>query len=115
MPRTPQTDANQNTEQVQRQERLKNAIEHLGHDSDSVRLGGAYELFHLAKDTPDLRQTCVMDILGVRSYPPNSGAEKEYRQVPSHTVQQLALFLAKGQNIGKSTLRKPSEDAFKAY
>ena len=42
--------ANKNTEQGQRQERLKNAIEHLGHTSDSVRLGGAYELFHLAEE-----------------------------------------------------------------
>ena len=50
------------TERGQRQERLKNAIEHLGHKSDSVRLGGAYELFHLAQDTPELRQT-VLDIL----------------------------------------------------
>ena len=61
-----QAKANQNTEQGQRQERLKNAIEHLGHTSDSVRLGGAYELFHLAEDTAedtkDLRQT-VLDIL----------------------------------------------------
>ena len=43
-----QAKANQNTEhgqrQRQRQERLKNAIEHLGHTSDSVRLGGAFEL-----------------------------------------------------------------------
>ena len=30
--------------------------------SDSVRLGGAYELFHLAQDTEELRQT-VLDIL----------------------------------------------------
>ena len=36
-----QAKANQNTEQGQRQERLKNAIEHLGHDKESVRLGGA--------------------------------------------------------------------------
>ena len=57
-----QAKANQNTEQGQRQERLKNAIEHLGHDKDSVRLGGAYELFHLAQDTEGLRQT-VLDIL----------------------------------------------------
>ena len=46
--------ANRYTEQGQRQERLKNAIEHLGHSSVSVRLGGAYELFHLAQDTPQL-------------------------------------------------------------
>ena len=37
---TAQAEANENTERGQRQERLKNAIEHLGHDSDSVRLGG---------------------------------------------------------------------------
>ena len=63
-----QAKANQHTEEGQRQERLKNAIEHLGHKSDSVRLGGAYELFHLAKDTlkedakEKLSQT-VLDIL----------------------------------------------------
>ena len=54
--------ANLNTEKGQRQDRLKNAIEHLGSDSESVRLGGAYELFHLAEDTASLRQT-VLDIL----------------------------------------------------
>lgn len=54
--------ANLSTEEGQRQERLKNAIEHLGSDSESVRLGGAYELFHLAEDTESLRQT-GLDIL----------------------------------------------------
>lgn len=57
-----QATANLNTENGQRQERLKNAIEHLGSDSESVRLGGAYELLHLGEDTPSLRQT-VLDIL----------------------------------------------------
>ena len=57
-----QAKANQHTEEGQRQERLRNAIEHLGHKSDSVRLGGAYELFHLAEDTEALCQT-VLDIL----------------------------------------------------
>ena len=66
-----QAKANQNTEQGQRQERLKNAIEHLGHASDSVRLGGAYELFHLAQDTKDLRQTVSGHPL--RPYPPDDG------------------------------------------
>ena len=57
-----QVKANEGAEDGLRQERLKNAIEHLGHKSDSVRMGGAYELFHLAQDTEYLRQT-VMDIL----------------------------------------------------
>ncbi len=52
-----QADAVLKTEQGQRQDRLKNAIEHLGHESDSVRLGGAYELFHLieAAENEELR------------------------------------------------------------
>ena len=35
-----QAQANKGAEYGRRQERLKNAIEHLGHDSDSVRLAG---------------------------------------------------------------------------
>ncbi len=59
-----QAKANQNTEQGQRQERLKNAIEHLGHDSKSVRLAGTYELRLLARDIeePLFRRT-VREIL----------------------------------------------------
>ena len=36
-----QADAVLKTEQGQQQERFRNAIEHLGHEKDSVRLGGA--------------------------------------------------------------------------
>ena len=44
-------------EQGQRQDRLKNAIEHLGIKSESVRLRrGLNELFHLAKDTLDEKE-----------------------------------------------------------
>ena len=76
---TEQAKANENTERGQRQERLKNAIEHLGHDSDSVRLGGAYELFHLAQDNKDLCQT-VMDILCAHIR--RTTSEKEYPRAP---------------------------------
>ena len=89
-----QVEANRNTERGQRQERLKNAIEHLGHASDSVRLGGAYELFHLAKDTKDLRQT-VMDILCAHIR--RTTGEAEYREKhpskPSEEVQSLLTLL----------------------
>ena len=91
---TAQAEANENTERGQRQERLKNAIEHLGHASDSVRLGGAYELFHLAQDTPDLRQT-VMDILWAHIR--RTTGEAEYREKhpskPSEEVQSLLTLL----------------------
>ena len=86
--------ANQNTKQGQREERFKNAIEHLGHAADAVRLGGAYELFHLAQDTKDLRQT-VMDILCAHIR--RTTGEAEYREKhpskPSEEVQSLLTLL----------------------
>ena len=89
-----QAAANKGAEDGRRQERLKNAIEHLGHASDSVRLGGAYELFHLAQDTEDLRQT-VMDILCAHIR--RTTGEDEYREKhkvkPSEEVQSLLTLL----------------------
>ena len=100
-----QAQANRNTEQGQRQERLKNAIEHLGHGSESVRLGGAYELFHLARDeermetvepveTEVLRRT-VLEILC--AYIRRTTEEGEYREThksrPSEEIQSLLTLL----------------------
>lgn len=82
------------TEQGQRQERLKNAIEHLGNGKGSVRLGGAYELFHLAQDTPELRQT-VLDILCAHIRQTTSGDEYrgKYEAKPSEEVQSMLTLL----------------------
>lgn len=82
------------TEQGQRQERLKNAIEHLGHRADSVRLGGAYELVHLAEDTVSLRQT-VLDILcaHIRQTTGDEAYRKRHKSNPSEEVQSLLTLL----------------------
>jgi len=82
------------TEQGQRQERLKNAIEHLGHDSVSVRLGGAYELFHLAEDTEALRKT-ALDILcaHIRRTTGEDKYQEKYNAKPSEEVQSLLTLL----------------------
>ena len=105
-------DAVLKTDQGQQQERMKNAIEHLGNASDSVRLGGAYELFHLAEDTEDRgqRQT-VLDILCAhirwttleRQYRGNSGGggggdgyigyRGKYPSDPSEEIQSLLTLL----------------------
>ena len=102
-----QATANKNTGQGQRQERLKNAIEHLGNASNSVRLGGAYELFHLAEDTEDRgqRQT-VLDILCAHirwttregKYRGHSGGDEieykdKYPSNPSEEIQSLLALL----------------------
>ncbi len=91
-----QARANQNTEQGQRQQRLRNAIQHLGHKTVSVRLGGAYELFHLVeeKDMENLRQT-VLDILCAHIRQKTGTAK--YREVhkarPSEEIQSLLFLL----------------------
>ena len=94
-----QANATKNTEKGQRQERLKNAIEHLGHKRDSVRMGGAYELFHLAKDTRDLRRT-VMDILCAHIRQTTTGQttrgnayQAEHKTKPSEEIQSLLTLL----------------------
>ena len=89
-----QAKANENTEKGQRQERLKNAIEHLGHESVSIRLGGAYELFHLAQDTENLRQT-ILDILcaHIRQTTGESNYREEYKLKPSEEIQSLLTLL----------------------
>ena len=89
-----QAKANLTTEQGQRQERLKNAIEHLGHQSDSVRLGGAYELFHLARDTEEFRRT-VLDILcgHIRRVTCEGEYRKTHKSKPSVEIQSLLTLL----------------------
>ena len=85
-----QAEANRQNESGLRQERLKNAIEHLGSDSESVRLGGAYELFHLADDTESLRQT-VLDILcaHIRRTTGQDRYKEKYSSKPSTEIESL--------------------------
>ena len=89
-----QAKANLHTEKGQRQERLKNAIEHLGHDKESVRLGGAYELFHLAKEFEEMREW-VFDILcaHIRRTTSENEYRETYRSKPSEEVQSLLNLL----------------------
>ena len=91
-------DTAKNTELGQRQERLKNAIEHLGSPADSVRLGGIYELFHLAEDTIEWRQT-ILDILcaHIRRTTSEKKYQDKYQRKPSEEIQSMLnlLFLQK--------------------
>ena len=90
-----QAKANYNTEQGQRQERLKNAIEHLGHASASVRLGGAYEMFHLAEDDPDSMSQTVLDILcaHIRDTTCDDVYQAHHAKRPSEEIQSLLTLL----------------------
>ena len=89
-----QAQANKNVEHGQRQERLKVAIEHLGNISSSVRLGGAYELVELAKDTPGLQQRVLTMLCAhIRQITSEDEYRKEYSSRPSEEIQSLLLLL----------------------
>ena len=87
-------DTADHTEKGLRQERLKNAIEHLGNEKESVRWGGAYELYHLAEDSKEFSQTALdMLCLQIRQ----TTSENEYREAheskPSEEIQSLLRLL----------------------
>ena len=89
-----QAAANQQTERGRQQERFKNAIEHLGHGSAAVRLGGRYELFNLAKETAELRQT-VLDIFctHIRHATSEDDYREQHRTRPSLAIQDLLVLI----------------------
>ena len=81
-----------NGEAGQRQKRPKNTIEQ--HDRDSVRLGDAHELFLLAKNTGDLRQT-VLDIFcaHIRQTTGEGKYKEKHKTKPSEEIQSLLTLL----------------------
>lgn len=89
-----QVKTNENAEHGLRQERLKNAIEHLASPSESLRLGSTYELFHLAQDTESMRQT-ILDILcaHIRRTTREENYQEKYQQGPSEEMQDLLKLL----------------------
>ena len=89
-----QAAANQQTERGRQQERFKNAIEHLGHESAAVRLGGRYELYNLAKETAELRQT-VLDIFctHIRQATSEDVYREQHRTRPSLEIQDLLVLI----------------------
>ena len=95
-----QARASRDAELGRRHQRLHLGVEHMGHESVAVRLGGAYELFHLAQDTEVLRQP-VLDILcsHIRHTTEQDTYRRRHRSRPSEEVQSLLklLFASPGE------------------
>ena len=85
-----QIEANKHVEEGLLQARLRDAIGHLGNMSESVRLGGAYELFHLANDNDNLRNS-VLSILcaHIRATTRAKKYRSQYACKPSEEIQSL--------------------------
>lgn len=83
------------TEQRLLRERFKDAIDHLGHESESVRLGGGYELFHLAEDTEEDFQQAALDVLcaHIRQKTGADEYQKQHELEPSAEIQSLIMLL----------------------
>ena len=86
--------ANEHTGRGQLQERLRHAIEHLGRPAPAVRLGGVYELFHLAHDARELGQT-VLDILcaHIRHTTDQVKYREQFASKPSSEIQSILTLL----------------------
>ena len=89
-----QAEANKQTERGRQQERFKNAIEHLGQDSAAVRLGGRYELYNLAREAGELRQT-VLDIFctHIRQATSEDDYRRQHETKPSLEIQDLLTLV----------------------
>ena len=83
------------------QERLKTSIEHLGDDKAYVRTGAAYELYHLAKDYEDYRETVCHILCGhIRQTTQETNYQKQHANKPSEEIQTFLNLLC-GKEKGK--------------
>ena len=89
-----QANSNMHTEQGQRQDRLKIAIEHLGHISASVRLAGIYELYRLAWETPTFREI-IFDILcsHIRQTTTDQSYREKHGTRPTTEIQSILTLI----------------------
>ena len=90
-------------------ERFKNAIEHLGHESVSVRLGGIYALHHIAQEVEEYRDR-VFEILCAHiretttheTYEPRKiESEQEKSTIEIQSILNLLLMRTPGCEIYK--------------
>ena len=88
--------ANTNTEIGQRQERLRSAIEHLGHDTETIRLGAVYELYNIANGTDDIQiRREILDIFcsHIRITTTGENYQRAQSNEPSEEVQSILNVL----------------------
>lgn len=80
-----------------RDNRFAKSVELLGHDSESARMGGAYNLYFLAKEFFDDYGPCVFSILSshVRVITKNQDYQSKYKEVPSDEIQSILDILTK--------------------
>ena len=87
-------ETNEITETGHAQERLKTSIEHLGNSEESICIGGAYELYHLATDREVYRETVCRILCGhIRQRTQKANYQKQHTDKPSEEIQTCLNLL----------------------
>ena len=92
------------------QERFRDAVQHLGDESESVRLGGAYALFRLALEEDAFRKQIaemlcahILSVTGAKEY------RGDFAKKPSMEIQSLMRLLF---SVGRDAQTENSRKAF---
>ena len=103
-----QVKKNELTEAGHTQERMKTSIEHLGNDKTSVRIGAAYELYHLAKNK-EYRET-VCDILcgHIRQKTREENYREQQKNEPSEEIETFLELLKAFLELPRGEEKIPS-------
>ena len=82
------------TEEGNRQQRFKDAVEQLGHKTESVRMGGAHTLIHVALEVESWRQSIVEILCAhIQCTTREKEYKKRYAKTPSTEIQLLMRLL----------------------
>ena len=95
-------------EEGNRQQRFKDAVEQLGHKTESVRMGGAHTLLHVALEIEPWRQS-IVEILCAHIQCTTQRQEKYqkiYAETPSTEIQLLMRLLFVKSTLGEKKWEK---------
>ena len=100
------------------QKTFSDAITHLGHESESVILGGIYSLLDLAKENKDYRLKVFKILCAyIKTTTTAEGYQKKHQKKPSTTIRTLLTLLFQGEEYSIVTVdpAKTSRTADEKY
>ena len=98
----------QKTQQKQLLEtRFSKSVELLGNDNESVRIGGIYSLYYLARDHEEYQNTiCEILCAHVRTLTSKQNYQETYTKSPASEIQTILDFLC-GKNCDGTFYKSP--------
>ena len=95
------------TESGKIQERFRDAVNHLGNKSPSVRQGGFHSLFHLALGDKNLRPSIASILCAhIRETTSTENYQEKHKSAPSTEIQSLLSLLFTAETHSREKLEK---------